>query len=275
MITVNVKDMLEAGVHFGHQTKRWNPKMRPYIYTARSGIYILNLQKTALLANRALQFVEAVAARGEKILFVGTKRQAVSVVSEEAKRAGMSYVNSRWLGGTLTNFRTIKTGIERLDRLSEMITKGEIASFTKKEGLSIEREKTKLEKTFSGIREMKRLPGALFIIDCKAEHIAIQEAKKLSIPVVAIVDTNCDPDDIDYVIPGNDDAVRSIKYFATRVADAAIEGAHRHQEMLAASRKRDEDDKSEREIKAEKRSDGIEVVKRVLTPVHTELPMPE
>ena len=239
MEAVSVKELLEAGVHFGHQTKRWNPKMREYIFGQRDGIYIINLQKTAVLFRDALDFVERVASEGRSILFVGTKRQAQEVVAEEAQRAGVAFVNTRWLGGTLTNFRTIKKRIERMRWLDNFLLNPVEGRFTKKELLQLGKEQVKLQKVLSGIRGLDRLPEALFVIDPKKEHIAIQEARKLGIPVVAVVDTNCDPDDIDFPIPGNDDAIRAIKLFTGKVADAVLQGRNAW-EKRAADRNSDE-----------------------------------
>ena len=233
MSTVTMKQMLEAGVHFGHQTKRWNPKMKPYIFGARNGIYIIDLQQTVVLWRGAYDFVSDLAARGEKILFVGTKKQAQDVVADEATRSTMFFVNNRWLGGTLTNFKTVKASIERLRTIERMATDGTFEKLPKKEVLMLTKERIKLERSLGGIKDMARLPGAVFIVDPKKEHIAVAEANRLQIPVVAIVDTNCDPDLIDYVIPGNDDAIRSIKLFTANIADACVEGNMRHQEMLA------------------------------------------
>jgi small subunit ribosomal protein S2 len=224
LTAVTVKELLEAGVHFGHQTKRWNPKMREYIFGQRDGIYIINLQKTATLFREALDFVTRVAAEGRTILFVGTKRQAQEVVAEEATRAGMPFVNQRWLGGTLTNFRTIKKRIERLRWLENFLANPVEGKYTKKELLQLGKEHVKLAKVLSGIRSLDRLPDALFVIDPKKEHIAVLEARKLGIAVIGVVDTNCDPDDIDFPIPGNDDAIRSIKLFTGNIADGIIEG---------------------------------------------------
>jgi len=219
-----MKELLEAGVHFGHQTKRWNPKMREYIFGQRNGIYIINLQKTLIKFREALEFVRQTAGRGGSILFVGTKRQAQEAIAEEAARAGVPYVNVRWLGGTLTNFRTIKKRIERLRWLENFLENPVEGRYSKKELLQLEKERVKLAKVLSGIKTLDRLPDALFVIDPKKEHIAVLEARKLDIPVVAVVDTNCDPENIDYPIPGNDDAIRAIKLFASRVADAILEG---------------------------------------------------
>ena len=234
MSTVTMKQMLEAGVHFGHQTKRWNPKMKPYIFGARNGVYIIDLQQTVTYWRRAYDFVADLAGRGEKVLFVGTKKQAQEVVAEEASRADMYYVNNRWLGGTLTNFKTVKASIERLKGIEKMSTDGTFERLLKKEVMKLNKEHTKLERSLGGIKEMSRLPGAVFIIDPKKEHIAVTEANRLKIPVVAIVDTNCDPDMVDYVIPGNDDAIRSIKLFTANIAEACIEGRNRYEENLAA-----------------------------------------
>jgi small subunit ribosomal protein S2 len=230
---ITMKQLLEAGVHFGHQTKRWNPKMKPYIFGARNGIYIIDLQKTVLLARSAFRFISEVVAHGGSILFVGTKKQAQDTVIEEAKRSGQFCVTNRWLGGTLTNFKTIKAGIDRLKTIEKMAEDGTYERLPKKEVASLEHERQKLEKNLGGIKEMQKLPGAIFIIDPKKEHIAIHEARRLGIPIVALVDTNCDPEGIEYVIPGNDDAIRSIRLFAGKVSDACIEGAARHQAMLA------------------------------------------
>jgi small subunit ribosomal protein S2 len=221
---VSVKELLEAGVHFGHQTKRWNPKMREYIFGQRDGIYIINLQKTAALFRDALDFISRTSSEGKTVLFVGTKRQAQEVVAEEANRASMPFVNQRWLGGTLTNYRTIKKRIERMRWLENYLENPVEGRYSKKELLLLGKEQVKLAKVLSGIRTLDRLPDALFVIDPKKEHIAVLEARKLGIPVVGVVDTNCDPDFIDFPIPGNDDAIRAIKLFAGRVADTIVEG---------------------------------------------------
>ena len=218
-----MKELLEAGVHFGHQTKRWNPKMKKYIFGKRNGIYIIDLQKTLKLFKEASAFIIELASQGKRVLFVGTKRQAQDAIVEEANRCGMFYVNNRWLGGTLTNFTTVRRSIERLKELEAMLADTE-KEFSKKERAALEHERDKLQKNLVGIREMDSLPDALFVIDPKKEHIAVQEAKKLGIPVVAIVDTNCDPEDIDHVIPGNDDAIRAIRLFTQKVADSVLEG---------------------------------------------------
>ena len=230
---ITMKQLLEAGVHFGHQTKRWNPKMKPYIFGARNGIYIIDLQKTVTLARNAFRFVSDAVARGGTVLFVGTKKQAQDAVQEEATRSAQFHVTNRWLGGTLTNFKTIKTGIERLKTIEKMAQDGTYERLPKKEIAQLEREREKLEKNLGGIKEMSRLPAALFVIDTKKEHIAVHEANRLGIPVVAVVDTNCDPEGIDYVIPGNDDAIRSIRLFTGKVAEACIEGKARHGAWVA------------------------------------------
>jgi small subunit ribosomal protein S2 len=219
-----VKDLLEAGVHFGHQTKRWNPKMKQYIFGERNGIYIIDLGKTAKLFREAEQFITDLAGQGRTVLFVGTKRQAQDAVAEEAQRCGMFHVNQRWLGGLLTNFTTIQRSLGRLRELEAMVTDGRYDSLSKKEIARLEKEKRKLQKNLDGIRNMAGLPDALFVIDTKHEQIAVDEARKLRIPVIGVVDTNCDPDQVDFVIPGNDDALRAIRLFASRVADAVLEG---------------------------------------------------
>ena len=219
-----MKALLEAGVHFGHQTRRWNPKMAPYIYTERNGIYIIDLQKTVKKLEEAYNFVRSVSESGQNILFVGTKKQAQESIESEAKRCNMYYVNNRWLGGMLTNFRTIQTRIRRLNDIDKMEQSGQFDLLPKKEVIQLKAEREKLEQNIGGIREMKKLPGALFVVDPRKEHIAVTEARILNIPIVAIVDTNCDPDEIDYVIPGNDDAIRAVKLIAGKMADAVLEG---------------------------------------------------
>ena len=233
MAAIAMKDLLEAGVHFGHQTKRWNPKMKEFIFGERNGIYIIDLGKTVKLFRDAEEFITKLASRGETILFVGTKRQAQDAIYEEANRCGMFYVNTRWLGGTLTNFSTIRKSIHRLKEIEGVLAQEDNENLTKKERLRLEREKEKLEKNLTGIKEMDELPDALFVIDPKQEYIAVKEANILGIPVVAVVDTNCDPDVIDHVIPGNDDAIRAIRLFTSRVADAVLEGLHAHEERIA------------------------------------------
>lgn len=232
MSQITMKQLLEAGVHFGHQTRRWNPKMKPYIFGARNGIYIIDLQKTVRYFRQAYSFIEDTVKRGEKVLFVGTKKQAQDSIAEEALRADQYFVNNRWLGGMLTNFSTIKRSIDRLKKIEVMAEDGTYDLLTKKETLQLERERAKLEKSLGGIKGMTRLPGAVFVIDPKKELIAVREARKLGVPVVAVVDTNCDPDEIDYVIPGNDDAIRAIRLFASKMADACMDGAAARQEEL-------------------------------------------
>lgn len=224
MAVVSMKQLLEAGVHFGHQTRRWNPKMAPYIFTERNGIYIIDLQKTVKKLEEAYMFVRDIAANGEQVLFVGTKKQAADSIKEEAERCSMPFVNARWLGGMLTNFTTIKLRIKRLQQLKAMEEDGTFDALPKKEVAKLKLEIEKLEKFMGGIVDMKKMPAALFIVDPHKEKIAVQEAKKLHIPIVAIVDTNCDPDDVDYVIPGNDDAIRAVKLIAGAMANAVIEG---------------------------------------------------
>ena len=228
-----MKELLEAGVHFGHQTKRWNPKMKQYIFGERNGIYIIDLQKTLKLFKEATQFVADLIGQGKIILFVGTKRQAQDAIYEEANRCGMFYVNTRWLGGTLTNFSTIRKSIHRLKEIEGILAQEDNENLTKKERLRLEREREKLQKNLAGIKEMDELPDALFVIDPKQEYIAVKEANILGIPVVAVVDTNCDPDVIDHVIPGNDDAIRAIRLFTSKVADAVLEGLHAQEERGA------------------------------------------
>ncbi|MDO4766696.1 MAG: 30S ribosomal protein S2 [Pseudomonadota bacterium] len=221
---VSMKQMLETGVHFGHQTRRWNPKMRPFIFGARKGIHIIDLQQTVKLYRKAHDFIADTVARGGKVIFIGTKRQAQDVVKAEAERCGMYYVTNRWLGGTLTNYQTIRSSIARLKKLEGMFEDGSVNRFLKKEVVGMEREVTKLNLTLGGIKDMEEPPAVAFIIDPHREEIAVKECRKLGIPIVAVVDTNCDPDLIDYVIPGNDDAIRAIKLFAAAMADACIEG---------------------------------------------------
>ena len=226
MATITMKELLEAGVHFGHQTKRWNPKMKEYIFGERNGIYIIDLQKTLKLFKDASKFVTDLCAGGKTILFVGTKRQAQDAVAEEATRAGMPYINQRWLGGLLTNWVTVQKSVKRLQELDEMATDGRYELLTKKEVIKLERERKHLQANLAGIKTMKRLPDALFIVDSNNEAIAVKEARKLGIPVVAVVDTNCDPTVVDYVIPGNDDALRAIRLFTSKIADSAAEGVN-------------------------------------------------
>ncbi|GBF32657.1 SSU ribosomal protein S2p [Desulfocucumis palustris] len=230
-----MKQLLEAGVHFGHQTRRWNPKMAPYIFTDRNGIYIIDLQKTVRKVEEAYNFVKSLAAEGESILFVGTKKQAQESVREEAEKCSMFFVNQRWLGGMLTNFQTIRRRIDRLHELEKMEADGRINLLPKKEIAELMHEKERLNKFLGGIKDMRKLPGALFIIDPRKERIAVAEARKLGIPIVAIVDTNCDPDEIDYVIPGNDDAIRAVRLLTGKMADAVLEGKQGEQLEAAAA----------------------------------------
>ena len=229
---ISMKQLLEAGAHFGHQTSKWNPKMKPYIYGARNGIHIIDLQKTVVLFKEAYDFIVETVAHGASVLFVGTKRQAQEVIREEARRATMFYVTNRWLGGQLTNFRTIKKSIERLKMLEAMRDDGSFASFKKKEALGFEREIERLNFVFEGIREMDDLPGALFVVDPRKERIAVSEARKLNIPTVALLDTNANPDEIDFPIPANDDAIRTIKLFSSKIADACLEGLRKREAVL-------------------------------------------
>lgn len=224
MSIVSMKQLLEAGVHFGHQTRRWNPKMKEYIFTERNGIYIIDLQKTVKKIEEAYDFVKNISAEGGYILFVGTKKQAQESIQEEAQRCGMYYVNQRWLGGMLTNFKTIRKRIDRLHELEKMEEEGLFEVLPKKEVLNLRHEKERLEKNLGGIKDMTELPQAIFIVDSRKERIAVQEARKLQIPIIAIVDTNCDPDEVDYIIPGNDDAIRAVKLLTEKMADAVIEG---------------------------------------------------
>lgn len=234
MPQITMKDMLDAGVHFGHQTQRWNPKMKPYVYTDRGGIHIIDLQKSVVSAKNAAEFVQKVAAEGGRMIFVGTKKQAVEPIREAAAKCGQYYVTKRWLGGMLTNFQTIKSSIDRLKKIDQMREKGELDFFSKKERARMEKEYVRLMEYLDGIREMKEPPSVMFVVDLNKEHIAVAEAKKIGIPVVGIADTNVDPEAIDYPIPGNDDAIRSIKLFAGLVADAYVEGSKRYQEKVRA-----------------------------------------
>ena len=252
MAVINMKQLLEAGVHFGHQTRRWNPKMKPYIFGARNGIHIIDLQKTVRLIRIAYDFIVRTVADGYPLLFVGTKKQGHESVVEESERCGMFHVVNRWLGGTLTNFQTIKKSIARLKELEQMKEDGSINRYTKKEILKMDKELFKLERNLGGIKNMDELPGAVFVVDPKREKIAVREAKKLGIPVIAIADSNCDPDEIDFIIPGNDDAIRAIRLICSKVADAAIEG-----HALAEQRLREEDAlRKEKEAAA---SEAVEV----------------
>ena len=242
MAYITMKELLEAGVHFGHQTKRWNPKMKPYIFGARNGIYIIDLQKTVRMFKMAYDFITDTVSNGKSVLFVGTKKQARESIYEEANRCEQFYVHNRWLGGMLTNFQTIKKSIDRLNYLNNIQMDGSINLYTKKEALKLEKERKKLDNNLGGIRNMERLPGAIFVVDPKNESIAIREGRRLNIPIIAIVDTNCDPDDIDFIIPGNDDAIRAIRLITSRVADACDEGKQQLTEKQQA-----EADKAEEE----------------------------
>jgi len=251
MSVVSMKSLLEAGVHFGHQTNKWNPRMKPYIFGARNNIYIIDLQQTVSLFQSAYQFIVNMVAEGGELLFVGTKKQSQEAIREEAERCGMPYVNQRWLGGMLTNFVTIKKSIDRLNQLDAMFADDSIRAFPKKEVLLLQKERQKLEKVLGGIRRIKGYPGGLFVVDTKREYIAVQKARKLQIPLVAVVDTNCDPDEIDYIIPGNDDAIRAIKLFSSRIADAVLEGKKRWEEKMQASGDKDAAEVSAPEAAAE------------------------
>jgi small subunit ribosomal protein S2 len=258
-VPITMRQLLEAGVHFGHQTKRWNPKMRPFIFGARNGIHIIDLQHTVKLFNKAYQFVVNAVSKGETVLFVGTKKQAQEVIAEEARRSGMFFVTNRWLGGTLTNFKTVKGSIERLRTIEKMAEDGTFERLTKKEVLQLSREQEKLEKALGGIKAMGGLPGAVFVIDPKKEHIAVEEARKLEIPVIGITDTNCDPDLIDFVIPGNDDAIRAIKLFAGKIADACIAGNRIAQTRQSSNRHQDQEEKPQETIRVASGGDGPKV----------------
>ncbi len=263
MSNVTMKELLEAGVHFGHETKRWDPKMKPYIFGARNGIYIIDLQKTVQFFKEAYQFVRDIVAKGEYLLFVGTKKQAQETIYEQATRCNMFYVNHRWLGGMLTNFQTIKRSIDRLNKLEAMKNEEIYNLLPKKEVIELEKERSRLEKFLGGIKNMDRLPGAIFIIDPKKERIAVMEARKIGIPSVGIVDTNCNPDELDYIIPGNDDAIRAIHLFASKIADAAIEGRQLYEKQLQMEEAKEEKKTAEQvetpgEIQVEEVIEGVE-----------------
>jgi small subunit ribosomal protein S2 len=259
MANITMKEMLETGVHFGHQTRRWNPKMRPYIFGSRKGIHIIDLQQTMPLFERAYNFLVNVVANKGKVLFVGTKRQAQDIIQEEAERSDQYYITTRWMGGTLTNFSTIKHSVERMKKLESRFEDGSIHRFPKKEVVHMERELTKLRRTLGGIRSMEDYPQAGFIVDPKREEIAIREFNRLGIPIVAVTDTNCDPDVVDYVIPGNDDAIRAIKLFTSRVADACLEGAAHQEEFVEESSQQaaQQTQAVPEEAAAEEQSEGI------------------
>ena len=245
MAYVTMKELLEAGVHFGHQTKRWNPKMKPYIFGARNGIYIIDLQRTVAMFKTAYDFIQDTVAEGKSVLFVGTKKQARESIYEEANRSEMFYVHNRWLGGMLTNFQTIRQSIDRLNYLNDIENDGTINQYPKKERLKLNKERGKLDNNLGGIRTMNGLPGAIFVVDPKCEAIAVREGQRLNIPIVAIVDTNCDPDEIDYIIPGNDDAIRAIRLLTSRIADACIAGKARYEEKMQAEADKDVEEESE------------------------------
>jgi small subunit ribosomal protein S2 len=255
---ISMRALLEAGVHFGHNTGRWNPKMRPYIFGARNGIHIIDLQHTVKLFKNAFQAIIDICAKGDRVLFVGTKKQAQEIMKEEASRAGQFHVTQRWLGGTLTNFKTVKGSLERLRSLEKMEEDGTLLALTKKEQVMIRRERDKLLKSLGGIKEMNRLPGAMFVVDPSKEHIAVAEARKLGIPVIAVTDTNCDPDLVDFVIPGNDDAIRAVKLFAARIADAAIIGGKLFKER-GAGKEPEERERREQVIHVTSGGDGPRV----------------
>jgi len=252
MAQITIKEMLSCGVHFGHQTHRWNPKMKNYVFGTRAGIHIIDLQKSVVLAQKAADFVKQIAADGGRMIFVGTKKQAASVIKDAAQKCGQFYITKRWLGGTLTNYVTIKASIDRLRKLDAMKEKGDYAYFSKKEQARMDKEYTRLMEYLEGIREMKELPKAIFIVDLKKEHIAVHEAKVLGIPVVGIADTNADPDVIEFPIPGNDDAIRSIQLFANLVADSYLEGAKSYQDKLRSSSDKGDD----QEVQTNKKSDS-------------------
>lgn len=263
-LSISMKSLLEAGVHFGHQTRRWNPKMKPYIFGSRNGIHIIDLQKTVNLFQKAYEFIVQTVAEGYPVLFVGTKKQAHESIVEESERCGMFYVVNRWLGGTLTNFQTIRKSIGRLKELETMKEGGSIHRYTKKEALKLEKELFKLERNLGGIKNMDKLPGAVFIVDSKKESIAVKEVKKLGIPLIAIADTNCDPDDIDYIIPGNDDAIRAIRLICSKVADACIEGHDLAEERLRAESDKEQEAEAKLEMEiepAEEDKEGPEVIR--------------
>jgi len=258
-----MKELLEAGVHFGHETKRWDPKMKPYIFGARNGIYIIDLQKTVQLFKDVYQFVRDIVSKGEYILFIGTKKQAQETIYEQATRCKMFYVNHRWLGGMLTNFQTIKRSIDRLNKLEAMKNEEIYSLLPKKEVIELEKERSRLEKSLGGIKSMDRLPGAIFVIDPKKERIAVMEARKIGIPSVGIVDTNCNPEELDHIIPGNDDAIRAIHLFASRIADAVIEGRQIYEKQLQMEEAKEEKGAAEqveppKEIQVEEASEGEE-----------------
>jgi len=288
MAYVTMKELLEAGVHFGHQTKRWNPKMKPYIFGARNGMYIIDLQRTVRMFKTAYDFIVDTVAKGKSVLFVGTKKQARDSIYEEANRCEMFYVHNRWLGGMMTNFQTIRQSIDRLNYLNNIQNDGSIELFPKKERLKLAKERIKLDNNLGGIRSMNGLPGAMFVVDPKNEAIAVREGRRLNIPILAIVDTNCDPDDVDFVIPGNDDAIRAIRLITSKMADACIEGRERLAEKQRAEADKDVEEVSEvtvlgAELKPGERkviSDGtagpvVEIIKRSAVEDSKPVPVPE
>lgn len=273
MAVVSMKQFLEAGAHFGHQTRRWHPKMKPYIYGAANGIHIIDLQKTLRKLREAYEFVRDISSKGESVLFVGTKLQARDIVMEEAQRSDSFYINERWLGGLMTNFNTIKQSIAKLKRLEEQ--RDETGAYTgviKKEALQLEKQRVKLEKGLGGIKEMRRLPGAIFVIDCKKERIALQEAQKLGVPIVAVVDTNCDPDGIDYVIPGNDDAVRAIRLFNFVIANAVLEGRAIYDAKMRAVQ--EEQEQAQKQAKSREAAKAAAAAAAAAAPAPTEAAAP-
>ncbi len=271
MSVISMKQLLEAGVHFGHQTRKWNPKMGKYIFTARNDIHVINLEQTVELIDSAYAYVKEQALQGKTFLFVGTKKQAQDAVKEEAERCGMYYINSRWLGGTLTNFKTIRSRIERLNKLGQMEKTGEFDLLPKKEVAELKKEKEKLEKFLGGIKDMTKLPGVIVVVDSKKEHICVKEAKALGIPVVGLIDTNCDPDDVDVVIPGNDDAIRSVKLIIGALADAIIE-AREGEEAVKASKPEDEENVDMNTVMEEiKAEEAVEVKAEPVAEVKTEV----
>jgi small subunit ribosomal protein S2 len=270
MSQVTMKEMLEAGVHFGHQTARWNPKMKPYVFGARGGIYIIDLQKTVAMAQKASEYVKQIAANGGRMIFIGTKKQARETIQEAAQKCGQFYMTERWLGGTLTNFETVKQGIARLKKLDAMKEKNEYELYAKKEVIQMEKERGKLQQSFAGIKDMKELPAALFVVDLKKEHIAVTEAQKLGIPVVGMADTNTDPDLIDYPIPSNDDAIRAIKLFSNMVAEAYNEGAVVWEQKLRAMSDKQAD--LQREMRAKQEADKAAAAEKKAAQVQTAAP---
>lgn len=273
MSHITMKQLLEAGVHFGHQTRRWNPKMKPFIFGERNGIHIIDLQQTLKYFEIAYEFAKSVTAEGGKILFVGTKKQAQDAIKEEAQRCGMPYVNFRWLGGTLTNFRTIRQSVEKLKRLENWFADGTIERFLKKERLIMERLKNKLERNLEGIKDMDSLPQALYVVDPVWEEIAVKEARKLGIPIIAIVDTNCDPDLIDYIIPGNDDAIRAVKLITSKIADACLEGQEIYKEKMLAMADKEVSFEEEMLMAEEKKAE--EILEEILAEEEREVKLEE